>query len=110
MKELKLSSSATLLQCSSPTFAELILHTWSVRDRYARQDSDQLTHFGVTNWLGVLFSEISSHAPGEKPLSMKEGDSSACWSMSLVLLLLGTSKEEARNLSSGFPKSKSVNS
>lgn len=81
VKELKLSSLAILLQCSSPPpKAELILHTWSVLDRYARQDSDQLTYFGVTNRLGVLFSETSSCAPGEKPLSTKERDSSACQS------------------------------
>lgn len=110
MKELKLSSSAILLQCSSPSFAELILHTWSVLDRYVRRDSDQLTHFRVTNGLGVLFSKTSSRAPGEKPLSTKEGDGSACQSTTPVLLLLGTSKKEARKLSSGFPKSKCANS
>lgn len=81
VKELKLSSSHILLQCSSPSFAELILHTWSVLDRYLRQDSNQLMHFGVTNRLGVLFSKTSSHAPREKTLSMKEGDGSACQSM-----------------------------
>lgn len=80
VKELKLSSLTILLQCSSPSFAELILHTWSVLDRYARQDSNQLTKFGVTNWLGVLFSETSSRAPGEKLLSTKEGEGSACQS------------------------------
>lgn len=69
---------AIMPQCSSPSFAELILHTWSVLDRYVRQDSDQLTNSGVTNQLAVLFSETSSHAPGEKPLSMKERDGSAC--------------------------------
>lgn len=81
MEKLKFSCLSILLQCSSPSFAELILHTWPAPDRYLRQDSDQLTHFEVANWLGVLFPELSSSAPGEKPLSMKEGDGSACRSM-----------------------------
>lgn len=80
--ELKLSSLATLLQCSSPSFAGLILHTWSVLNRYLRQDSDQLTHFGVTIQLGVLFSrdllvctrrKAAGHE-GRRRLSLPEHD------------------------------------
>lgn len=81
MNELKFSSLSIPLQCSRPSFAELILRTWSVPDRYLRQDSDQLTHFEVANWLRVLFPGLPSSAPGEQALSMKEGDGSACLSM-----------------------------
>lgn len=110
VKELKFSSLSILLQCSSPSFAELILHTWSVPDRYLRQDSDQLTHFKVANWLWVLFPELSWSAPGEKPLSMKEGEAQRVGAWRLVLLLLGTSEEEVRNFLQAFLNQKCVNS
>lgn len=49
VKELKFSPPVSTLQRSSHRVcAEIMLHTCSVLDRYARQDSNQLTHFVVT--------------------------------------------------------------
>lgn len=103
VKELKLSSSASILRCSSPTFAELILHTCSAPDRYARQDSNQLTHFRAANRPGVLFSETSSHARERSRRARRKETAQRVGARCLVLLLLRTSGEEMRKLSSGFP-------
>lgn len=110
VKELKLSSSASILRCSSPTFAELILHTCSAPDRYARQDSNQLTHFRAANRPGVLFSETSSHARERSRRARRKETAQRVGARCLVLLLLRTSGEEMRKLSSGFPNWKCANS
>lgn len=84
VKELKLSPPASTLQHSSHRVcAEIMLHTCSVLDRYARQDSNQLTHFVVTK----AESAENSSRTGRKERAQRVG------AQCQVLLRLCTSEK-----------------